>query len=175
MVLAWLLTSVAVAAPLTGAWRNLDGVWGGVRDQFEGVFGSLTNPQSRITGDSFGSSFTVFGEWVSSDEEVLILAAERPLYLRTATYDMYNGRGWAQYRGPARGVAAGDPLFTVPTSERPTEQAATRAEQIAIEMQQSVGRNLFTAGSPLRIYAPALIEEPTGSRSSAPWSRRTRW
>ena len=57
VALAWILTSVAVAAPLTGAWRNLDGVWTGVRDQFEGVFGSLTNPQSRITGSSFGPSF----------------------------------------------------------------------------------------------------------------------
>ncbi len=162
VVLASFLTTVAVAAPLTGAWRNLDGVWGDLRDQFEGVFGSLTNPQSRITGESFGSSFTVFGEWVSNDEEVLILAAERPLYLRTATYDIYNGRGWDSTEGPARGVAAGDPLFTVATSERPTEEAATRAETIAIEMQQTVGRNLFTAGSPLRIYAPALIEEPNG-------------
>jgi hypothetical protein len=160
VLLAWVLTSVAVASPLTGAWRNLDGVWTGVRDQFEGVFGSLTNPQSRITGESFGSSFTVFGEWIGNDDPVLILAAERPLYLRSRTYDQYTGRGWDSTEGPRRGVAAGDPLFTVSTSERPTERAATRAEKIAIEMQQSVGRSLFTAGSPLRIYAPALIEEP---------------
>ena len=162
VVLAWALTSVAVAAPLTGAWRNLDGVWEGVRDQFEGVFGSLTNPQSRITGDSFGQSFTVFGEWVSSDDPVLILAAERPLYLRTFTYDHYNGKGFELTPGDKRTVAAGTDLFDEPTSERPTEEDAVRLDKIAIEMQQSVGRDLFTAGSPLQIYAPAVIQEPDG-------------
>jgi hypothetical protein len=75
VALAWILTSVAVAAPLTGAWRNLDGVWTDVRDQFETVFGNLTNPEARISGNSFGSGFAVSGDWVSSDEEVLILAA----------------------------------------------------------------------------------------------------
>jgi transglutaminase-like putative cysteine protease len=162
VLLAWVLTSVAVAAPLTGAWRNLDTVWSGVRDSFEGVLGGLTNPQSRITGDSFGQSFTVFGEWVSSDEEVLVLAAERPLYLRTVTYDQYTGRGWEYTSGPQRGVAAGDPLFLVPTTERPIVEDAVRPERIAIEMRQTMGRDLFTAGSPHTIYAPSLIEEPIG-------------
>ena len=43
VALAWVLTTVAVAAPLTGAWRSFDVVWSGVRDQFEGALGSLTN------------------------------------------------------------------------------------------------------------------------------------
>jgi transglutaminase-like putative cysteine protease len=164
VLLAWVLTSVAIAAPLTGAWRNLDVVWTGVRDQLEGVVGGLTNPNSRITGSSFGPSFTVFGEWVSNDEEVLVLAAERPLYLRTRTYDIYNGHGWESTEGPKRGVAAGDPLFEVPTSERPTvgEGEGVRLDSISIEMRQSVGRQIFTAGSPLKVYAPVLITEPAG-------------
>ena len=162
VVLAWLLTSVAIAAPLTGAWRNLDVVWSEVRDQFEGVFAGLTNPNSRISGNTFGPSFTVFGEWVSNDEEVLVLAAERPLYLRTRTYDQYNGTGWDSTDGPKRGVAAGDPLFLVQTSERPTVEVGVRLESIAIEMRQTMGRHLFTGGSPLEVYAPSLIVEPNG-------------
>ena len=55
IVLAWILTSVAVAAPLTSAWRNLDTVWSDVQDSVDGVFGTLTNPDSRISGTSFGS------------------------------------------------------------------------------------------------------------------------
>ena len=160
VVLAWTLTSVAVAAPLTGAWRSLDGVWTDFRDQVEGVFGGLTNPQARISGNSFGSSFVVEGDWVSNDAEVLQLAAERPYYLRTTTYDEYNGRGWSRRDGPRRGVAAGDQLFTVPTSERPTVEEAHRPELITIEMLQTFGRHLFTGGSPLEIYAPAVIYEP---------------
>ena len=160
VLLAWSLTSVAVAAPLTGAWRNLDGVWTDFRDQVEGVFGGLTNPQARISGNTFGSAFVVEGDWVSNDAEVLQLAATRPLYLRTTTYDEYNGRGWARREGPRRGVAAGDPLFTTATSERPTVEDAHRPELITVEMRQTFGRHLFTGGSPLEIYAPSVIYEP---------------
>lgn len=162
VALAWILTTVAVAAPLTGAWRSLDGVWTDLRDQMEGVFGSLTNPQSRITGSSFGPAFTVSGEWVSNDAEVLVLAAERAQYLRTATYDDYTGRGWARTDGPRRSVEAGAPLFSGETTEWPLFEEALRLESIGIEMRQVLGRNLFTAGSPLRIFAPAVITEPGG-------------
>ena len=160
VLLAWVLTSVAVAAPLTGAWRSFDAVWTGVRDQFEGAFGALTNPNSRITGSTFGASFTVQGEWVSRDEEALTLGAPRPHYLRTATYDVYNGRGWERSEGSRRQVAPGDALFSGPTPERPSE--AYEIETITISMQQTLGRNLFTAGSPLEIYAPIVIHEPGG-------------
>ncbi|MGI8830334.1 MAG: transglutaminase TgpA family protein [Candidatus Limnocylindria bacterium] len=162
VALAWILTTVAVAAPLTGAWRSLDGVWTGVRDQFEGVFGSLTNPQSRITGSSFGPSFTVFGEWVSNDEEVLVLAAERAHYLRTGTYDVYTGRGWERTDGEQRRVPAGELLFEGATAEYPLVAAAVDVEDIAIEMRQVIGRNIFTAGSPLRVFVPTLLQESGG-------------
>ena len=160
VVLAWVLTSVAVAAPLTGAWRTFDGVWTGVRDQFEGVFGTLTNPQSRITGGTFGSSFTVQGEWVSNDDEALTVAAPGPLYLRTATYDIYNGRGWERSDGTKRQVAPGDPLFAGATTERPSE--AYEVETITISMHQTLGRSLFTAGSPIAVFAPIVIHESAG-------------
>ncbi len=161
--LAWLLMAVAVAAPLTDAWRSLDGVWTGVRDQFEGTFGSLTNPQSRISGNSFGRSFVVQGEWVSVDEPVLVLAAARPYYLRTSTYDVYNGRGWDSSESVRRDVPAGEPLFDGATSERPAFlEDSVVIQQISIEMRQTIGRDLFTAGSPIEIYAPSVIGEPLG-------------
>jgi hypothetical protein len=59
---ASLLTSVAVAAPLTDAWRNLDVVWSGVSSRLDSVFGSITNPEARLSGTTFGESFTVRGE-----------------------------------------------------------------------------------------------------------------
>jgi transglutaminase-like putative cysteine protease len=161
--LAWLLMAVAVAAPLTDAWRSLDGVWTGVRDQFEGAFGNLTNPQSRISGNSFGRSFVVQGEWVSVDEPVLVLAAPRPYYLRTSTYDIYNGRGWDSSEGVKRTVPAGEPLFDGATSERPAFlEDSVAVQEISIEMRQTIGRDLFTAGSPIKIYAPAVVGEPLG-------------
>ncbi|HUF06079.1 MAG TPA: transglutaminaseTgpA domain-containing protein [Candidatus Binatia bacterium] len=162
VALAWILTSVAVAAPLTDAWRSFDGVWTGVRDQMEGVFGNLSNPQSRISGNSFGPSFNVHGEWISRDDEALVLAASRPLYLRTTTYDRYTGRGWERSDPVRRPVAPGADLFGVATSERPTVAAAVEVERIVIEMRQTIGRNLFTAGSPLRVYAPTVVLEASG-------------
>jgi transglutaminase-like putative cysteine protease len=162
IALAWLLTAVAVAAPLTDAWRSMDGVWTGVQDQFDSVFGSLTNPQSRISGNSFGSSFIVQGEWVSVDDEVLVLAAPRALYLRTRTYDIYNGHGWDSSESVQRTVDAGQLLFNELTSERSTAPDAVTVEQIGIEMRQPIGRDLFTSGSPLKIYAPAVVSEPFG-------------
>ncbi len=160
IALAWVLTSVAIAAPLTGAWRGLDGVWTGVQDQFEGVFGNLTNAQSRLTGSTFGGSFTVQGEWVSKDDPVLTVAAPRALYLRTTTYDIYTGRGWDRSDGPRRQVAPGERLFSGRTSERPGD--AYDIATITLSMHQTFGRNLFTAGSPLQVFAPVVIHESGG-------------
>jgi transglutaminase-like putative cysteine protease len=163
VALAWVLTTVAVAAPLTDAWRSFDGVWTGVRDQFEGVFGNLTNPQSRISGNSFGPGFVVQGEWVSVDDEALVLAAPNPYYLRTATYDLYTGRGWERSDGIQRQVGAGDFLFSQATTERPTQADSVDIYTIGIEMRETIGRNLFTAGSPIRVFAPTIVTEPAGA------------
>ena len=140
--LAWVLTSVAVAAS-TDTWRSFDGVWTGVRDQFEGVFGTLTNPQSRITGNSFGPAFVVQGEWVSVDDEAIVLAAPSP-YLRTVTYDHYTGRGWDSTQAVRRQVAPSAFLFEGLTSERPTIPESVEIYRIAVEMEQTIRRNLFT-------------------------------
>lgn len=162
VALAWILTTVAVAAPLTGAWRSFDGVWTSVREQVDGIFGSLTNPESRITGDSFGSGFTVSGSFVSRDDEVLVLAAPRSLYLRTASYDTYTGRGWKRSDGDKRQVSPGADLFGGPTPERPTIEDSVDIHTITVQMRQTIGRNLFTAGSPLEVYAPVVIYQPSG-------------
>ncbi|HEY6608032.1 MAG TPA: transglutaminaseTgpA domain-containing protein [Candidatus Limnocylindria bacterium] len=162
VALAWILTTVAVAAPLTEAWRGLDGVWVGAREQLERVFGSLTNPESRITGSTFGSSFTIAGEWISSDDEVLILTARRPLYLRTNTLDEYHGQGFRRSEWVPRTVAAEDLLFPTATLERPIVEESAVVERIQIEMVQTIGRNLFTAGSPLRVLTPSVVLETSG-------------
>ena len=155
--------SVAVASPLTAAWQNLDTAWISVRDQLEGVFGSLTNPNSRISGNSFGPSFTVSGEWVSSDDEALILTSDRPLYLRTATYDEYTGLGFRWSDSDKRPVAAGEFLFSGPTSEVPTIEEAVIAARISIEMRQTIGNDLFTAGSPVVIHTPSVVVQTNGA------------
>lgn len=162
VALAWILTTVAVAAPLTSVWGNLDDIWSGVRDQFEGIFGGLSGADSRIQGGSFGASFRVRGSWVSSDGPVMTVASQRPYYMRTITYDIYTGHGWISGEGSDRRVAAGDRIFPGYTPERPLAADAFEIETVAIEIQRSIGRNVFTPGYPTSAFAPLLIHEPGG-------------
>ncbi|MEO8251023.1 MAG: transglutaminaseTgpA domain-containing protein [Chloroflexota bacterium] len=162
VALAWILTTVAVAAPLTGVWGNLDGIWSDVRNQFEGIFGGLSGTDSRIQGTSFGSSFRVRGSWTSSDGPVMTVAAQRAYYMRTITYDVYNGHGWTSSPGPERGVAAGDRIFPGYTPERPLAAAAFDLVTVSVEVQRNVGRNVFTPGYPTTAYLPLLVHEPGG-------------
>jgi transglutaminase-like putative cysteine protease len=162
IALAWVLTTVAVAAPLTTVWGNLDGLWSDVRNQFEGAFGGLAGTDSRIQGTSFGSSFRVHGSWDSSDEPVMTVGSQRAYYMQTVTYDVYTGHGWSSSEGPNRRVAAGDRIFPGYTPERPLVDTAFEIETITVEVQGSVGRNVFTPGYPTTAFAPLLVHEPGG-------------
>ncbi|MDP9468064.1 MAG: DUF3488 and transglutaminase-like domain-containing protein [Chloroflexota bacterium] len=162
IAMAWILTTVAVAAPLTSAWGNLDGIWSEVRTQFEGVFGGLSGAPSRIQGTSFGSSFRVRGSWVSSDGPVMTVASQRAHYMRTITYDIYTGHGWMSGEGSNRRVAAGDRIFPGYTPERPLAVDSFEVETVAIEIQRGIGRNVFTPGYPTAAFAPLVIHEPGG-------------
>jgi transglutaminase-like putative cysteine protease len=166
VALAWILTTVAVAAPLTEAWRGLDDVWVDVRDRFENVFSQLTNPQARISGNSFGSGFVVDGEWVSNDAEVLLLAASKPLYLRTATYDEYTGKGFVRSESERVRIEAGERIFGPDSPEVPwafQELEEGDRETVTIEVRGDVGRSLFAPGFALRILAPVDLHQPGGA------------
>ncbi len=161
IVLAWILTSVAVAAPLTSAWRNLDTVWTDLRDSADGIFGTLTNPDSRISGTSFGTRFTVTGKWISKDDVVMKVASTKPYYLRTATYDIYTGRGWTRSDGQKRQVKPGDVIFPSDTTERPIAEDPV-PETVTVTMEKAVGRSLFAPGFPIQVFAPLVVYETDG-------------
>ena len=162
IALAWILTTVAVAAPLTSVWSNLDGIWSDVRNQFEGVFAGLSGADSRIQGTSFGSSFRVRGSWVSSDSAVMTVASQRAYYMRTITYDVYTGHGWTSSEGSDRHVNPGDRIFPGYTPERPLAADAFTLETVSVQVQRSVGRNVFTPGYPTTAFSPLIIHEPGG-------------
>jgi transglutaminase-like putative cysteine protease len=162
IALAWILTTVAVAAPLTGVWSNLDGIWSSIRDQFEGAFGGLSGADSRIQGISFGASILVRGEWNSSDTAVMTVAAQKAYYMRTVTYDIYTGHGWTTSQGSDRHVNAGDLTFPGYTPERPLATDSFRVETVAIEIQGSVARNVFSPGYPTTAFIPLEIHQPAG-------------
>jgi hypothetical protein len=162
MALALILTTVAVAAPLTGAWSSLDGMWSELRNDFSNVFGGVTAPDSRISGFGFGTSFAVRGRWVSSDTEVMTVAAKSPYYMRTITYDIYTGHGWSSSPSTERTIAAGDRIFPEGTPERPLAKEGFATETVTIEIQNSVGRNVFTPGFPEAAFTPLVVRQPGG-------------
>jgi len=159
ITLAWILTTVAVASPLTGVWNNLDGVWNNVRDGLDGVFGGLNNGDARIRGAGFGTSFSVTGNWTASDDPVMTVTADRGYYMRAVTYDVYTGHGWRQSDAEDRRVAAGDVFFPGYTSERPVFQDAFDLVQVAVQIDGSIGNNLFTPGFPTQALAPMVVRE----------------
>jgi len=160
IALAWVLTTVAVAAPLTNVWNNLDGAWTDLRDGLDGFFGGLSGGgPSRFGGASFGNSMTISGHWTSQDDPVMTVASLEPYYLRTITYDIYNGRGWDRSPGDERFVPAESALFPGESPERPSFLDAFRAETISIQIETSLERNLFTPGYPTGVFADVSVYE----------------
>jgi transglutaminase-like putative cysteine protease len=158
VIMAWVLTSVAVAAPLTAVWNNLDSVWDGVQDRLDLVFGGLNSGRSRFTGSNFGPDFRISTEFTSTDEPVLTVAVDRAVYLRATTYDLYTGHGWAQSPGSTREVPADQQLFSKDAPEAPTLDAFdTQTIEVAIE--QPSARTLFTTGYPIKAYVPVRLVE----------------
>ena len=162
LVLALALTQVAVAAPLTAVWNNMDTVWSGVRDNLDVFFGGLSNSESRFHGTNFGPSFRIAGEWTSSDKPVLTVAAKQGLYLRAVTYDVYDGHGWAQTPGSKRQVEREQPTFGPDSPEVPTVGDAFENETIEVQIQEPTSRYLYSAGYPVKTFAPVLVVESGG-------------
>jgi transglutaminase-like putative cysteine protease len=161
VILAWVLTSVAVAAPLTAVWNNLDTVWDGVQNRLDLVFGGLNSGESRVNGTNFGPHLRITSRRDSSDEPVLSVAVDRAVYLRATTYDIYTGHGWAQSPGPERQVAAEQLLFPRNAPEAPTLDAFD-IQTIELAIEQPSARTLFTAGYPIRAFLPVRLIEVGG-------------
>jgi transglutaminase-like putative cysteine protease len=162
IALAWVLTTVAVAAPLTSVWGNLDSLWSDLRTALEGPLGGLSGSDARIQGTSFGFAFRVRGTWTSSDGPVMTVASKRAYYMRTITYDLYTGHGWTNSEGSDRRVAAGEQIFPAYTPERPQSEESFRTETVSVEVQANLGRNVFSPGYPTTAFLPLVVHQPGG-------------
>src|SRR5439155_1143723 len=153
---------LAVAAPLTDAWRNLDGVWNGVRTRLDKVFGPIQNENARLGSTTFGSSFGIAREWFSSDDPVMAVSSDQAYYMQTVTYDVYTGRGWSSTDGVERSVSKKSPVFPDGSPEEPLTTDGFDVQRLTVAMQRPPGPNLFTPGFPLQISAPAVVTQPSG-------------
>jgi transglutaminase-like putative cysteine protease len=160
--LAWFLTSVAVAAPLTSAVRSLDDIWLDFASEASGFFQGLNSSNARPVSAGFGPSIAVGPSWSSSDDPVLRLTSDRPYYLRAKTYDHYTGRGWSWSSTAERSVDLEQPVFSDWSPERPMVEEGFEVVTVGIQMLEPQGRDLYTPGFPDRFYAPITVTEPTG-------------
>ncbi|MGH2462803.1 MAG: transglutaminaseTgpA domain-containing protein [Candidatus Limnocylindria bacterium] len=162
IVLAWVLTSVAVAAPLTAAVQNLDQIWLGLADEASGFLQGLNSGNARPVGAGFGPRMTVGSVWSTSEDPILTLLAERPYYLTAVTYDHYTGRGWARTDGRPRSVGAEQDVFPAWTPDRPLVEEGFELKTVTVQILRPQGRDLFTPGFPVRFFAPVVVTEPGG-------------
>jgi len=162
IIMAWALASVAVAAPLTDAWRNLDGVWNGVRTRLDKVFGGITNPNARLTSTTFNTAFVISREWFSSNAPVMTVSSDQAYYMETVTYDVYTGQGWNSTDGTQRDVALKNLVFPDGSPEEPLTTDGFDVQRLTVALQEPPARNLFTPGFPLQISAPATVTQPGG-------------
>ena len=162
IIMAWVLASVAVAAPLTDAWRNLDGIWDGIRTRVDPFLGGITNPHARLNSTTFNTAFVISREWFSSDDPVMTVSSDQAYYMQTVTYDVYTGQGWNSTGGTERSVAVKSPVFPDGSPEEPLTTDGFDVQRLTVALQQPSGRNLFTPGFPLQMSAPTTVTQPGG-------------
>ena len=162
IAMAWILTSVAVAAPLTTALRSFDQVWLDLASEASGFLQGLNSSNARPVTAGFGDRLVVGPTWSSSAEPVLRLYAARPYYLATVVLDHYTGRGWEVSDKRSRSVAAEDAVFPAWTPDRPLAEDGFEVVTVTVELARPGGRDLFTPGFPVRFFAPVVVSEPGG-------------
>ncbi len=160
--IAWILTSVAVAAPLTQAVRSLDDVWMNVASEASGFFQGFNSSNARPVVAGYGPRMTIGSIWSSSNEPVLTLHAKHPYYLASVVYDSYNGRGWSRTDGRPRSVGAEQDVFTAWTPDRPLVADGFDLETVQIQIARPQARDLWVPGFPIRFFAPITVTEPSG-------------
>ena len=160
IIMAWALASVAVAAPLTDAWRGADNAWESVRQLLDPVFGNVPNKDSRLGTTIFGPNFGIARQWVSSSDKVMTVSSNEAYYMETVTYDIYTGRGWASTKGSNRDVAVKGAVLPNNSPEEPLTTDGFDVARLTVALQAPPGRNLFTPGYPLQISAPATVALP---------------
>jgi transglutaminase-like putative cysteine protease len=75
---------------------------------------------------------------------------------------VYTGRGMKSSPGTDRGVEARARIFPGYTPERPGTEDAFTVETVTVELQRSVGRDIFTPGYPTTAFVPLVVHEPGG-------------
>ncbi len=115
-----MLTSVAIADPLSRAWRDLQDDVGDLSPDLTGLLGTLgIRPAPRPMAGLFGSSAEIRFRWDLSDEPVYRYRADDGSghYLRGAAFDELAGGTWTRSDDAWYDVAAGAALLDGSTDE----------------------------------------------------------
>ena len=150
----------------------MDGVWTGVRDQFEGVFGGLDEP--AVADQRQQLRQLLHGAGRVGEQRRRGARARRPARALPADGDVrhLHRRGWGLVEGRAT-VPAGEVIFNGPRpSARPSPSWSGRADRdrdAPADRPRPLHRRLAADD-----FAPCRRHQPLGSRSSAASSTPTR-
>lgn len=146
---AWTSPVSARGALFQQAWSRVSDPWQRLEDRFGQVFSSVRGPGNRGVGNfaSFGERFRLGGPLKLSQTPLLLLKADRPFYLKTRTYDTFDGAQWSS---------------SVTTTLSPNSDGQPYAPQIDLRPGQELGVTPPTKSEPHDLAVTII-----SSRSSA--------
>ncbi|MEO6457639.1 MAG: transglutaminaseTgpA domain-containing protein [Chloroflexia bacterium] len=155
----WFVPTTSVNTTLNGMWEQVNQPWVDFQTNMSRLWSQLPGNASVGGYSSFSDSFTMGGALNLSDSVALVVKSKEGLYLRTTTYDQYNGIGWENTAedtfhvpdlSPRLHLDAGQPLNSLDLAR--TE--VTYTVQIASPKKDI----LFTSLRPVSLDAPSRLE-----------------
>ncbi len=163
VVTAWTLSSTLVGAPLDGAMSGLAQAVRQLEGPFPGDGGSSAVPGRPVL---FGSGFVMRTQWNTDQDPVFTVTGNGGGLVAVTTYDRYTGQGWQRSPATSRTVRAGDEI-SPPGSLDLGSVSARRGATVRVRLLRSTGRDLFTAGVPVRADRDVVALEAGGTAALA--------
>ena len=151
------LTSAAASAPLAGAFRTLDQRLIDVGQSVQRYL-PFGGPGTRLSGDSFGATASITGQWETDDTPSLKIRLPpgdaHPYYWRAFVYDRFTLNGWTLGENVQEDRSSGQAILAG-TGDQVPDPTVRHALSYTVE---SLGYN----GSPIFLPdAPGTVEMNT--------------
>ncbi len=146
-----LLTNIASSAPLSGFWQGVPRQLVDLGDRLSRLF-PAGGPGTRVGGITFGSTFTIRGQWVTDTTPILRIAVpdDASYRWRAAAYDRFDGTTWNWSDSAEVTVPAGSSLLEG-TRDAIEPAVAYREVQFTVSGVSSPPGLLVASGVPLAV------------------------
>jgi transglutaminase-like putative cysteine protease len=145
------LPTTAGSEGAAGFWERFLSPWRETRRAWERVFSDIGGSGESRMGE-YAPAFDLGGARVAPEGVALEVRARRSEYLRSVTFDEYDGRGWAN-------TADGGPSWNQPPRE-PLPLPRTRRVTVDQEItpRKQGGYKIFAYAEPISVSLPVEVE-----------------